>query len=96
MVRIWAQQQVYCLRISTKEGLVYTASSGQVSARESLRLLHIADRIAWDFLLAFRAVGEDGVTRRFLILNDRVSPAEFRRLRVFLRWSGRRYARKKL
>lgn len=96
MVRIWARQHVYCLRVSTKEGLVYTVSSRQVSERESLRLLHIADRIAWDFLLAFRAVGEDGVTRRFLILNDCISPAEFRRLRVFLRWSRRRIARKKL
>lgn len=83
-----------CLRVSSKEGLVLTVDCGRFSEQKPIRLLSMSNRITWGFLVVFRALGEDGVERRFLILSDSVSPAEFRRLRVFLRWQGRRYTRK--
>lgn len=95
-VHLWSRQQVICLRVSSGECFVFTADCGQHSEQKPIRLLSMSDRIEWDFLLVFRALGEDGVERRFLILRDSVSPAEFRRLRVFLRWQGRRCARKTL
>lgn len=89
VLHLWRRQAAYCLHPSLKKGLTYVANSGRASERDSLSLHHITDRIAWDFLLAFRAVSEDGITRRFLILKDSLPPEDFRRLRVFLRWRSR-------